>query len=171
MRVLAAAHRFFWEFLWHAVDQFLLMLRKTSATSDHLAVVISSKVQSLSLLPSSLPILTTVSDAVVGFLINILFSQPVFYRTLIRSCCRPTHLYLRPVYTIQPIVRSVVKQVWQPGKCLCTRYNRLSNPLSNRLYNRLNEQWLFVQHGCQTCLTTRLYRVNGVLHNQLHTLR
>jgi len=54
-----------------------------------------------------------------------------------------------------------------------TRYSRLSNPLSNRLFvqhgcqtvfvklvvqpgrfdNRLNEQ-LFVQHGCQTRLTT-----------------
>jgi len=31
----------------------------------------------------------------------------------------------------------------------------------------LNEQWLFVQHGCQTActsgLTTGLYRVSGVL--------
>ena len=68
----------------------------------------------------------------------------------------------------------------QPGKCLYTRYNRLSNQFHNWLYcvnkhstgcqtrlttgltngyvvytagcttrfdNRLNEQWLFVQHG------------------------
>jgi len=31
-----------------------------------------------------------------------------------------------PVYTIQPVV---IQPVWQPGKCLYTRYNRLSNPL------------------------------------------
>jgi len=128
---------------------------------------------------------------------------------------------------MQPVVKPVVKAFWQPGKCLYTRYNRLSNPLwnglsnrlttgcihntiltiqpfvkpvvkpiDNRLYrvykhlpgltngcivytarcqtdcttrfdNRLNEQWLFVQHGCQTgCQTrfdnqfdNRLYRV------------
>jgi len=42
---------------------------------------------------------------------------------------------LSPVYMIQP----VVKPVWQPGKCLYTRYNRLSNPLSS---------------GCETGLTT-----------------
>jgi len=33
------------------------------------------------------------------------------------------------------MIQTVVKPVWQPGKCLHTRYNRLSNPLSNRLYN------------------------------------
>jgi len=38
---------------------------------------------------------------------------------------------LSPVYTIQPVVKLVVNPVWQPGKCLYTRYNRLSN----RLYN------------------------------------
>jgi len=81
------------------------------------------------------------------------------------------------------------------SKAPFTRYNllskRLLNRFDNRLYrvhkhstccqtgfdNRLNEQWLFVQHGCQTGLTTgwmfvytiqlvvktnRLYRVNGV---------
>jgi len=48
-----------------------------------------------------------------------------------------------PVYTIQP----VVKPHWQP---VVTRFD-----------NRLNEhveQWLFVQHGCQT-VDNRLYRV------------
>jgi len=80
---------------------------------------------------------------------------------------------------------TVIKPVWQPGKCLYTRYNRMSNPLSNgfdnRLYrvyqqpvwqngcivytagcttrfdNRLNEQWLIVQHGCQTGCQTGFY--------------
>jgi len=33
---------------------------------------------------------------------------------------------LSPVYTIQPVVKAVVKPVWQPVKCLYTRYNRLS---------------------------------------------
>ena len=44
---------------------------------------------------------------------------------------------LSPVHTIQPVVKLVVKPVWQPGKCLYTRYNRLSNPLSNRFDKRL----------------------------------
>ena len=35
-----------------------------------------------------------------------------------------------------------------------TRYNLLSNRLYNPFDNRLNEQWLFVQHGCQTGCTT-----------------
>ena len=89
-----------------------------------------------------------------------------------------------------------------------TLYNllldRLSKRFNNRLYriykhstgcqtgcttrfdNPLNEQWLFVQHGCQTgCqtgltdnrLSNRLYRVNGVLtdtiehRTPLHRLR
>ena len=74
---------------------------------------------------------------------------------------------------------TVVKPVWQPGKCLYTRYNRLyrvykhsmgrqthlTTGLTNgcivytagcqtgcttRFDNRLNEQWLLVQHGCST---------------------
>ena len=43
-------------------------------------------------------------------------------------------LLLSPVYTIQPVVKPVVKRVWQPVKCLYARYNRLSNPFDNRLY-------------------------------------
>jgi len=35
-------------------------------------------------------------------------------------------------------------------------FNRLSHSLSNPFDNRLNEQWLFVQYGCQTALTTGL---------------
>ena len=37
-----------------------------------------------------------------------------------------------------------------------TRYSRLSNRLYNWFDNRLNEQWLFVQQGCQTGCTTGL---------------
>ena len=44
------------------------------------------------------------------------------------------------VYTIQPVVKLVVNPVVKPG---CT----------TRFDNRLNEQWLFVQHGCQTGCT------------------
>jgi len=48
-----------------------------------------------------------------------------------------------------------------------TRYNLLSN----RFDNRLNKQWLFVQHGCQTGCIYRvdspLYRVNGYQWNRL----
>jgi len=47
----------------------------------------------------------------------------------------------------------------QPGKCLYTRYNRLSNPLSNRLSDRFDNQLYRVyKHstGCQTRLTTGL---------------
>jgi len=50
---------------------------------------------------------------------------------------------LKPVYTIQPVVKPVVIPVWQPVECLYARYNRLSNQLYNRFDNRL-------------------YRVNGV---------
>jgi len=41
------------------------------------------------------------------------------------------------VYTIQPVVKPVVKRVWQPVECLYTRYNRLWNPFDNRFDNRL----------------------------------
>ena len=77
--------------------------------------------------------------------------------------------HLSPIYTIQPVVKPVVNPVWQPGKCLYTRYNRLSNRLSIRLpnlfdnrlyrvYSRLSNRFdnLFVQPGCQTGCQTRL---------------
>ena len=95
---------------------------------------------------------------------------------------------LSPVYMIQPVVKPVVS-------CIQT-FNRLSNPFDNptvcivytagcqtgittQFDNRFNEQWLFVQHscqtgfdnwldvclhdtaGCQTGFDNRLYRVNG----------
>jgi len=37
-----------------------------------------------------------------------------------RLCCE----LLRPVYMIQPAVKSVVKPVWQPVECSYTRYSR-----------------------------------------------
>jgi len=57
--------------------------------------------------------------------------------------------YLSPVYTIQPVVKLVVKPVWQPVGCFFTRYSRLSNRVV-QLYSRFNN---------------RLYRVNGVLQS------
>jgi len=69
------------------------------------------------------------------------------------------------VYTIQPVVKPVwqpavsciqpvVKPVVQPGLAGC------QTGCTTRFDNRLNEQWLFVQHGCpagcQTGLTTGL---------------
>jgi len=88
---------------------------------------------------------------------------------------------LSPVYTIQPVVKLIAKPVWQQVVSCIQTFNRLSNlfdnwfgnrlycvysRLSNQFDNQLNEQWLFVQHGCQTSCTTglnRLYRVNWVL--------
>ena len=55
---------------------------------------------------------------------------------------------LSPVYTIQPVVKQVVKPACQPVGCLFTRYSRLSY----RLYNRFDN---------------RLYRVNGVYYGHL----
>jgi len=48
--------------------------------------------------------------------------------------------FLNPVYTIQPVVKPVVKRVLQPVECLCTRYNRLSIRFDNdnRFDNRLH---------------------------------
>jgi len=56
---------------------------------------------------------------------------------------------------MQPIVKPVIKVVWQPGKCLYTRYNRLSNRLSNRFDNRLYHVYKH-STGCQTRLITGL---------------
>ena len=41
------------------------------------------------------------------------------------------------------------------------------NSCSFNTVNRLNEQWLFVQHGCTTGCINRLYRVNGVWRAQV----
>ena len=66
---------------------------------------------------------------------------------------------IQPV--VKPVVKLVVKPVVQPG----LTYNRFDN--------WLNEQWLFVQHGCQmavrsTRLSNRLYNrvVKPVVYNR-----
>jgi len=90
---------------------------------------------------------------------------------------RCTIIIINPVYTIQPVVIPVVKPVvsWYKHSTGCQ--TRLTTSLTNGciLYtarcqtgcttqfdNRLNEQWLFVQHGCQRFdnrFDNRLYRV------------
>jgi len=72
-----------------------------------------------------------------------------------------------PVYTIQPVVKSVVQPVDnrlytrysrlsnQPVECLYTGYNRLSNGFDNRFDNRLYRVYKHLT-GCQTGLTTGL---------------
>jgi len=68
---------------------------------------------------------------------------------------------LSPVYTIQPVVKPVVNPVWQPGNCLYTRYNQLSNPLSNRLYR-------VYKHSTDNRFDKRQYRVYSRLSNRLY---
>jgi len=80
------------------------------------------------------------------------------------------------VYTIQPVVKPVVKPVlkpvWQPVVSCIQTFNRLGltngcnvctagcqTGCTTRFDNRLNEQWVFVQHGCQTGCQTRLTTV------------
>jgi len=66
------------------------------------------------------------------------------------------------VYTIQPVVKAVVKLVWQPPVVSCIQtFNRLTTVLneqsvrSTRLSNRLS-------NGFDNRFDNRLYRVNGV---------
>ena len=61
-------------------------------------------------------------------------------------------LLLSPVYTIQPVVKPVVIPVWQPVECLYTRYNRLSNWLSNQFGNQLYRAYKH-STSCQTHAT------------------
>jgi len=57
------------------------------------------------------------------------------------------------VYTnIQPVVKSVSQPVWQPAVSCVQPVVKLG--CTTRFDNRLNEQWLFDQHGCQPGLTT-----------------
>jgi len=48
---------------------------------------------------------------------------------------------------------------WLTCKAPFTRYNLLSIRMSNQFDNRLNEEWPFVQHGCQIGCTTELTTV------------
>jgi len=85
-------------------------------------------------------------------------SNPVWQPCWTNSCSfnRLSNRVVQPVwqpavYTIQPVVKPVVKWVWQPVECLYTRYNRLSKGFDNQFDNRL-------------------YRVNGALDNRFSTL-
>jgi len=59
---------------------------------------------------------------------------------------------LSPVYTIQPVVKPTTGLT--NGCIVYTAGCQTS--CTTRFDNRLNEQWLFVQHGCQTSCQTRL---------------
>jgi len=71
------------------------------------------------------------------------------------------------------MIQPVVIPVWQPVVSCIQTFNRLSNGFDNRL----NEQWLFVQHDCQTGLYNRFdkhslttvctARYNNLLNEQL----
>jgi len=103
-------------------------------------------------------------------------------------------LPLSPVYTIQTVVKLVVKRAWQPVECLYTRYNRLSNRLYKPFWQPVERtvavsgcslntvvkpvvqpvwQSVWQPVGClftrysrlSNRLYNRLYRVNGVLHS------
>jgi len=85
---------------------------------------------------------------------------------------------ISPIYTIQP----VVKPVWQLGKILYTRYNRLSNPLTNRfdkrlycvyslLSNRLyNPVWQPVERTVAVRLTRLSNRLSNPFDNRVECL-
>ena len=64
-------------------------------------------------------------------------SSEIIHHTSCQGECTSNVCYngetLSPIYTIQPVVNTVVKPAWQPGKCLNTQYNWLSNLLSNRV--------------------------------------
>jgi len=86
-----------------------------------------------------------------------------------------------PVYTTQPVVKPVVKPVWQPVVSCIQTFNRFGltngcivytagcqNGCTTRFDNRLNEQWLFVQHGCQTGLNPFDNRFDNLFDNRLY---
>jgi len=100
---------------------------------------------------------TVLNEQSVRLLSNRLYN-PVWQPCWTNSCSfnRLANWVVQPVwqpavYTIQPFVKPVVKQVWQPVECLYTRYNRFDNGFDNRLYR-------VYKHlpGCQTGLTTGL---------------
>jgi len=62
-------------------------------------------------------------------------------------------LILSPIYTIQPVVELVVKPVDYQLYHVYKHSIGCQSSRTTLFDNRLNEQWLFVQHGCQTRLT------------------
>jgi len=74
-----------------------------------------------------------------------------------------TSSHIKSVYTIQPVVKPVVKRVWQPAASC----KQTSNLLSNRLYNRIAIEQPVVKPVWQPveCLYTRY----NLLTNRLTT--
>jgi len=95
-----------------------------------------------------------------GYRVNVTYEYAFVAELFKRACHRVS---LPAVYTIQPVVKPVVKRVWQPVKCLYTWYTVVSciqtfSRLSIRFNNRFNNT---------------LYRVNGTLSTnvQLYVCR
>ena len=64
---------------------------------------------------------------------------------------------ISPVYRIQPVVKPVVNPFDNRLTTGCIVYTAgWQSGCTTRFDNRLNEQWLFVQHGCQTGCQTGL---------------
>jgi len=92
------------------------------------------------------------------------------FNVTLDDCNVPWYCASSPVYTIQPVVKLVVKPVLQPVVSCIQTFNRLSTTVMTTgcivytagcqtgcttLFDyRLNEQWLFVQHCCQTSCQT-----------------
>ena len=70
--------------------------------------------------------------------------------------------------TMRALWRAVKPRLHDTTCCQRPDHNWLYNLMYIRFDNRLNEQWLFVQHGCQTGLYNRLYnRIDNRLNEQL----
>ena len=82
---------------------------------------------------------------------------------------------LSPVYTIQPVVKPVVKHSTGCQTRLttgCIVYTaRCQTSCTTRFDNRLNEQRLFVQHGCQTGLYNPVVSCKRGTSRPLHSRR
>jgi len=80
-----------------------------------------------------------------------------FHQNPLHSCCCSflqswplcCSLFIKPRLHDTTCCQTGCQPVWQPVKCLYTRYNRLSNPLSNRFDNWL-DVCLHDTAGCQT---------------------
>jgi len=78
-------------------------------------------------------------------------------------CCVHDCLWpYSPVYTIQPVVKTVVKPDWQPVVSCIQTFNRLSNPFDNRFHKRRYRVYSRLSIRLYNRFDYRLYRVNGV---------
>ena len=82
---------------------------------------------------------------------------------------------LKPVYTIQPVVKTVVQLVWQPAVSCKQTSNRLSNRLSNGFDSRFDNGFnnrLYRVYKHLPGLTTHWQQVvsckRGLIHRQYH---